>query len=195
MLKASLHEFHVRFGHLNYADVERMARHPANGIDLTDKMRKNCVNCAEGTNCITKERLSDECTNRCGRRCNFSDLKGPITPMDRHKNRYMINFIGHKSTFCRIFVARTKAKAADKFKYFMVYFERVFNVRVHVLRTDGGGEYKLLDVFCAQTGIAWQMTEPRTSASNGKAERLHHTIMNMVRCMLFGGGLPLNYWG
>ncbi|OWZ11363.1 hypothetical protein PHMEG_00015624 [Phytophthora megakarya] len=26
MLKASLHEFHVRFGHLNYDDVERMAR-------------------------------------------------------------------------------------------------------------------------------------------------------------------------
>ncbi|POM59010.1 Hypothetical protein PHPALM_36259 [Phytophthora palmivora] len=77
----------------------------------------------------------------------------------------------------------------------MVYFERTYNVRVHVLRTDGGGEYKPLDMFCARTGIARQVTEPHTSASNGKAERLHRTIMNMVRCMLFGCGLPLNYWG
>ncbi|KAG3023800.1 hypothetical protein PC121_g24794 [Phytophthora cactorum] len=62
----------------------------------------------------------------------------------------------------------------------MVFFERQFNCRIHVLRTDGGGEYKTLDLFCKNTGIARQVSEQRNQASNGKAKRMHRTIMNMV---------------
>ena len=77
----------------------------------------------------------------------------------------------------------------------MVCVENQFNVRVHVLLTDGGGEYHNLDLFCQQTGVGRQTTERDSPASNGIAERMHRTIMNMVRCMLFGCGLPIGYWG
>eukprot|EP00644_Phytophthora_capsici_P017109 jgi/Phyca11/130666/e_gw1.96.61.1 len=91
----------------------------------------------------------------------------------------MVNFIDHRTNYCRIFLAKTKDVAALKFKHFMAFFERQFNCCIHVLRTDGGGEYKPLDIFCEQTGIARQISEPRNQASNGKAERMHRTIMNM----------------
>ena len=48
VLKGCLGHFRQRFGHLNYADVERMAVDPNNGIELTDLVRKNCLTCPEG---------------------------------------------------------------------------------------------------------------------------------------------------
>jgi hypothetical protein len=52
-----------------------------------------------------------------------SDLKGPITPVDREKSRYLTNFIDHKTNYCRIFLAKTKDEAANKFEHFVGHFE------------------------------------------------------------------------
>ena len=91
--------------------------------------------------------------------------KGPMTPRDRLGNRYLMNFIDHRSNYCRIFLAKSKDVAALKFKHFLVSFEREFNCRIHVLRTDGGGEYKTLDMFCKDTGVSRQVSEARNQAS------------------------------
>ncbi len=100
-------------------------------------------------------------------------------------NRYMVNFIDHKTNYCRVFLARTKVKAAEMFKHFLAYFEKRFNCKIHILRTDGGGEYQNVDMFWKQTGVARQVSEPRNQASNGKAERMHRTVFNVARSMLF----------
>ncbi|GAB9471215.1 unnamed protein product, partial [Globisporangium polare] len=50
-------------------------------------------------------------------------------------------------------------------------------------------------LFCKNTGVARQVSEARNQASNGKAERMHRTILNMARCMIFACGLPLYFWG
>jgi hypothetical protein len=124
-----------------------------------------------------------------------SDLKGPITPVDREKNRYLVNFVDHKTNYCRIFLAKTKDEGAKKFLNFVGHFERRFDCRIQVLRTDGGGEYVNVDLFCAKNGIARQRTEADNPASNGKAERMHRTILNMARCMIFNSRLPMHFWG
>ena len=49
--------------------------------------------------------------------------------------------------------------------------------------------------FFSHMGIGMQVTEPHSSVSNGKAERMHRTVMNTVRCMLFGFRLPIDLWG
>uniref|UniRef100_A0AAV1TQS0 Integrase catalytic domain-containing protein n=1 Tax=Peronospora matthiolae TaxID=2874970 RepID=A0AAV1TQS0_9STRA len=77
----------------------------------------------------------------------------------------------------------------------MANFEREFNCKVHVLRTDGGGEYTTLDIFCSSEGVLRQLSEAKNQASNGKAERMHRTVMNMVRSMIFASNLPLSFWG
>jgi hypothetical protein len=50
-----------------------------------------------------------------------------IRATPRYRNRYMINFIDHKSNYCRVFLARTKDAAAKLFEHFLVYFEKEFN--------------------------------------------------------------------
>ena len=77
----------------------------------------------------------------------------------------------------------------------MVFFELQFNCRIHILRTNGGREYLTLDLFCKDSGVARQISVPRNQASSGKAERMHRTIKNMVRSMVFSCGLPLGFWG
>ena len=59
-----------------------------------------------------------------------------MTPADRLKNRYMVNFVDHYSNYCSVFLAPTKDKAAKKFEHFLAWFEKRFDCRIHVLRTD-----------------------------------------------------------
>lgn len=77
----------------------------------------------------------------------------------------------------------------------VTYFENRFDCRIHVLRTAAGGEYENVDLFCKRTGVERQRSVARNQASNGNAERMHRTTMNMARCMIFACELPLRFWG
>ena len=116
-----------------------------------------------------------------------------MTPKDRLGNRYLMNFVHRKSNYSRIFLAKTKDAAAKKFEHFLVFFEKMFDCRAHVLRTDGGGEYQNIDIFRKKTGVSRQTSAARNQASNGMAERINMAIMNMGRCMIFVYGLPLYF--
>ena len=118
-----------------------------------------------------------------------------MTPKDQLGNRYLVNFIDHKSNYCRVFLVTTKDKAAKKFDHFLEFFERRFNCRIHVLRKDGGGEYANVDLFCKSTGVARQISEARNQASNGKAELMHRTLLNKARSTIFASRLPVSFWG
>ena len=63
------------------------------------------------------------------------------------------------------------------------------------MRTDGGGEYQALKLLSKDIEIVRQCSEARNRASNGKVERMHRSIMNMVRSMIFAFGLTICFWG
>ncbi|GAB9477897.1 unnamed protein product, partial [Globisporangium polare] len=168
----TLMQFHQRLGHLAFDTIELMARDPGAGIKLSDTRRVNCLTCAQGKQTRNVQSKKDTGVNSPVDRVGgviCSDLKGPMTPTDRLGNRYLVNFVDHKSNYCRVFLAKTKDAAAKKFEHFLVFFEKRFDCRVHVLRTDGGGEYQNVDLFCKNTGVARQVSEARNQASNGKA--------------------------
>lgn len=197
-VRATLYELHVRFAHLSYDTIVCLAADAANRLEITDRSRPVCRPCSEGKTTKAPQPKEDSGASAAievvGAVLN-TDLKGPITPRDRRGNRFMVNFIEHRSNYCRAFVAKTKDQAARMFEEFLLQFEKEFNVRVHVLRSDGGGEYMNIDLFCRTQGIKRQITERDNQAANGKAERMHRTIMNIVHCMLFGSKLPLTFWG
>lgn len=47
-------------------------------------------------------------------------------------------FVDHKSNYVKLFLARTKDQAARLFDTFLVFFEKRFKCRIHVLSTDSG---------------------------------------------------------
>uniref|UniRef100_A0AAV1V2L8 Uncharacterized protein n=1 Tax=Peronospora matthiolae TaxID=2874970 RepID=A0AAV1V2L8_9STRA len=196
--EASLLHWHQRLGHLAFDTIERMARDPASGIRLSNNKRMACVSCLEGKQMRNAQSQQDSGKHSPIDRIGgviCSDLKGPMTPRDRLGNRYLVNFVDHKSNYCRVFLARTKDAAARQFEAFLVHFEKLFGFKVHVLRTDGGREYANVDLFCERTGVARQVSEARNQASNGKADRMHRTVLNLARSMMFACALPLMFWG
>ncbi|KAJ8574562.1 hypothetical protein ON010_g4652 [Phytophthora cinnamomi] len=172
--EGSLMHFHTRLGHLAFDAIERMACESKNNSSKKDTGANAPIDTIGGVIC--------------------SDLQGPVTSRYRCGNRYMINFVDHRSNYCRVFLARTKDIAAEKFTIFLNFFEKKVNYRIHVLRTDGGGEYRVLDPFYGDAGVRRQISEASNQASNGKAERMHRTILNMARCMVFESKLPLKFW-
>jgi hypothetical protein len=194
----TLYNFHLRLGHLHYDAIKRLADQDGSNIKLSDEVRRNCLICAEGKQTKNAQSKKDSGTNAPIDRIGgviCSDLKGPITPVDRLKNRYVVNFIDYKTNYCRVFLAKTKDQAAKQFEAFLAFFERRYDCKIQVLRTDGGGEYANVDLFCQQTGVQRQTTEANSPASNGKAERMNRTVFNMARCMIFNSGLPMRFWG
>ena len=77
-----------------------------------------------------------------------------MTPKNRMDNRYLANYVDHKSNYCRVFLVRTKDQAAKRFNHFLTFFEKRFDCRVHVLRTDDGCENKNVDLLCMSAGVA-----------------------------------------
>ena len=95
------------------------------------------------------------------------------------------------SNYCRNFRARTKVAAAKKFDHFLDYFERLFECRIDVLMTDREEENQYPNVFFKNSGVARQVSEAKNQATNGKAERMHRTVLNMTSDIIFASGLPL----
>ena len=59
---------------------------------------------------------------------------------------------------------------------------------------DGGSEYVNIDLFCKSTGVSLQIIEARNQKSNGKAERMLKTVLNMVHSMVFTSIFPMSLW-
>ncbi|POM64738.1 Hypothetical protein PHPALM_19706 [Phytophthora palmivora] len=118
-------------GYLNYDAVERLVKGPSFGIELVDRRRRKGSQSGKDTG------EHSPIGRVCGVIC--SDLKGPITPRDRLGNRCMVNFADHKSNCYRVFLAKTKDAAAKQFERFLVFLEKRFNCRIHLLRTESGG--------------------------------------------------------
>nr|CCA24799.1 hypothetical protein PITG_16835 [Albugo laibachii Nc14] len=102
----TLVESHRRLCHLFYDTIIKMARDPASGIKFSDTKRESCLACAQGRQTKNVQTNKDTGKNSPidvigGVIC--SDLKGPMTPRDRLGNRYLVNFIDHRSNYCRVF--------------------------------------------------------------------------------------------
>jgi hypothetical protein len=65
------------------------------------------------------------------------------------------------------------------------------------VRTDQGGELARSADFraiIAKHGYVVEPTGPDASSQNGRGERPHRTLANMVRCMLYGANLGVEFW-
>lgn len=63
--------------------------------------------------------------------------------------------------------------------------------------SDGGGEYigNQFRRYLTDNGITQHITPPYLTEHNGIAEGANHTIMEVVRCLLFDSELGKEFWG
>ncbi|KAE9336126.1 hypothetical protein PF008_g13166 [Phytophthora fragariae] len=199
--KATLQHWHERLGHLNFQDLLRMySKGLASDMDVVSKKLKFCLSCAEAKQTKSQQPTTDtsesEPTDEIGAVLGV-DLKTDILPADRNGNKHMLTIVDYGSSYIRVYLLQTKDEAPKRRMDFLPEFERQYGVPVKVIRSDGGGEFlgREFKAYCTRHGVRLQSTLPDTSASNGKVKRMHITLMNSGRAMLWASGLPDRYWG
>jgi hypothetical protein len=108
---------------------------------------------------------------------------------------YAMNIIDDFSSYVWMIPLKSKDEAAPALQSWHRVVENQCSNRLKILTTDNG---ELLSnqvaEWCAQAGIEHQLTAPYTSAHNGRAERLHRTLLDKARTMRSACNAPASMW-
>ena len=190
--------WHRRLGHCSFSTVVDMARKQAvegMTINLSSSPPK-CEACVLG-----KQTRSTVPKSREGERASrplervFVDLCGPIRPASSSGRLYSMNVIDDFSSYVWSLPLRSKGDAAPILQMWHRAVTNGSNHRLQILVTDNGElvSNSMRD-WCAQHGIDHRRTAPYTSAQNGRAERLHRTLLEKARAMLISCKAPPEFW-
>ncbi|KAI3672608.1 hypothetical protein L6452_38703 [Arctium lappa] len=124
------------------------------------------------------------------------DLFGPTNVMSIGKKSYCLVIVDDFSRFTWVYILRTKDETSGLIKSFVLRVENQINLRVKVIRSDNGTEFKNNDLnnFCEEKGIERQYSAPRTPQQNGVAERRNGTLIEAARSLLADSKLPITFW-
>ena len=90
---------------------------------------------------------------------------------------------------------RAKSDCSPLLTEFILGFERQYDVRVKVIRSDNEFDTNKIRWWCAKRGIRQQLTEPEESYANGKVKRRHRTLFDGMRAMMFDAAqVPRFLW-
>ena len=100
-----------------------------------------------------------------------------------------------KSRYMWIFLCRNKSPPINTLKLFLAQYGLDNGPRI--VRTDQGGELAkshAIQEVIAKAGYALETTGADNSSQNGKVERPHQTLANMMRSALTDSGLSNRFW-
>ena len=125
-----------------------------------------------------------------------TDVCDPMSIDARGKYRYFLTFTDDLSRYAYIYLMKHKSEIVEKFKEFQSEVENHCNKKIKFLRSDRGGKYLSYEfgLHIKQCGIVSQLTPPGTPQRYGVSERRNHTLLDMVRSMMYLTDLPLLFW-
>ena len=106
-------------------------------------------------------------------------IQGTTSVLSCNGFRFYAIIVDDFSKYTWLFLMKCKFDFTDIFFAFKAQVENLFDTRIKVLRTDGGGEYtsSLLSRSLQHYGIIHQFSYPHTPEQNGVAERKHRHII------------------
>ena len=110
--------------------------------------------------------------------------------------RYFLTCYDDYSRKVHLLFLKQKPDAFSAIKSYIALLERQLGTKVKTLRSDNGGEFtsKEWDKDMRQLGIQYIRVPPDAHAQNGRVERVHLTILNLVRTYLIDTALPQSFW-
>lgn len=195
--KASATVWHKRLGHANRYSMQLLQEKLADGIQFTDKNKKeDCVACIMG-------KQANKPFPTKGSRAKgildlvHSDVAGPMSVSSWGGANYILTFTDDYTRKSFVYLMKNKSEVTQKFKYFKVMVENQTNKKIKILRTDNGTEYvnNELKNYLKECGIIHQKTIIYKPQQNGVAERLNRILVEKSLCMLHEAGLIKRYWG
>lgn len=191
---------HCSLGHLNWNDVYKLARSGKLGEDWTDivsptEMNILCEDCIRAKG----HRLPSPTSSVRAIKPNeivHIDLWGPAKVASLGGSRYFLTCYDDWSHRIQLYFLKDKSEALSAFKKYLALVENQCSSSVKRVRSDNGGEFtsKAFVDLLESTGIEANRVPPAAHAQNGRVERVHLTVMNLVRAMLLESGLDKTFW-
>ncbi|KAJ9553357.1 hypothetical protein OSB04_017402 [Centaurea solstitialis] len=199
--KASVSEsslWHRRMCHMNFKNMNLLVKNnlvrglPAKEFSCDD----HCVACLKGKQHKNSHKSKEVNTISSPLQLLHMDLFGPTNVMSIGKKSYCLVIVDDYSRFTWVYFLRTKDETSGLIKPFVTRVENKTNLRVKLIRSDNGTEFKNADLnsFCEEKGIERQYSAPRTPQQNGVAERRNRTLIEAARTMLADSKLPITFW-
>ena len=156
----------------------------------------NCETCIRAKQTRQQiQKIKEENTSSVGELIHM-DLMGPITPVGKNGEKYILSMLDEKS---KIGVAKPLMRKSDTASTVingLKYLERQTGNKIKCVRSDRGKEFlnEELRTFLNSSGIKQETSAPYTPQQNGNAERFNRTIIEKVRAVLLDSGLDKSFW-
>nr|GEW16634.1 ribonuclease H-like domain-containing protein [Tanacetum cinerariifolium] len=113
-----------------------------------------------------------------------------------HKRLGHLNFKSINKLVKGNLVRGTKDKTSDTLKFFITRVVNLMNLRVKVIRSENGTEFKSREMnqFCDVKGIMRHYSVARTPQQNGVAKQRNKTLIEAARTMLADLKMPTTFW-
>jgi hypothetical protein len=178
----------------------RLARSGRLGDEWRDivhpkEMNLLCESCVEGKGVKLPSPPSRKRAKKANGICHF-DIWGPARVKSVGGSVYMMSCYDDNTHRIQLYFLKKKSHALSAFKKYLALVRNQCSTRVKLVRTDNGGEFtskKFLEVL-ENEGIIANPIPPNSHQQNGRIERVHLTVMNLVRTMLIDSGLPRPFW-
>jgi len=110
--------------------------------------------------------------------------------------KYFITLLDDFTNNQEVRPLQRKSEALNALKNFITFHQQRLGTKLRAIRADGAGENTSNEMlkWCNKQGIELELTNPYSPQSNGKAERLNRTDVDMVRTMLNSVGFPHKWW-
>nr|GEW29112.1 hypothetical protein [Tanacetum cinerariifolium] len=124
------------------------------------------------------------------------DLFRPTFVKSLSKKSYCLVITDDYTRFTWVFFLVTKDETSPILKTFITGLENQLSLKVKVIRSDNGTEFKNSDLnqFCGIKGIKREFSVPRTPKQNGIAERKNRTLIEAAKTMLANSLLLIPIW-
>jgi hypothetical protein len=191
---------HRSLGHLNWMDVWKLAKSGCLGSEWENlpspkELNILCEPCilGKGTRLSSPPSLV-----RAVRANQFShvDLWGATKHKSWGGSTYFLTCYDDYSHYIQIYFLKSKDEALGAFQKYLKLVENQCKTKVERVRMDNGGEFtsEAFQELLATHGIEANPVPAGAHAQNGRVERVHLTLLNMVRTILADTGLPKQFW-
>ena len=194
----SLQAWHYRYGHLNFADLQKLARTGmVRGLQHEfDGMTSDCEVCIKAKQTALPFPKTSESISSQNLQLVHSDVWGPMRVISIGGVSYCVTFTDDRSRYTNIFFLKRKSEVKEAFLHYKARAENMQGLKIKILRTDNGLEYsgKEFTNQLDHMGIKREFTTPYTPQQNGVAERINKTLVEMAHCLLTQAKLSLRFW-
>ena len=189
-----LQRWHMRLGHASSATIRQMAQNKAAlGLSIPSSAKLPfCLICVKGKQHRASFLVNDKRHHaRLPGEFFHSDISGPLPVPSLGSHIYFVTFKDDHSGYRFLYLMKHKNEVYDSIwrLYTIVKYET--GNRIQKFCSENGKEYTDGRVvsFFDQKGVRQEFTASYTPEQNLVAKGDNHTLMEMVRCMLFNSNL------